>query len=78
MVTLWSAFLTAKTNVTQEAESLMVVYRTAKHLPGSEAFRQAVANYVKTVIDVEWAEMEKDAMSPEADRRVRRHLGQIL
>ena len=69
MVTLWSAFLTAKTNVTREADSLMVVYRTAKHLPGSEAFRQAVANYVKTVIDVEWAEMEKDAMSPEANRR---------
>ena len=69
MVTLWSAFLTAKTNVTREAESLMVVYRTAKHLPGSEDFRQAVTNYVKTVIDVEWAEMEKNAMSPEANRR---------
>ena len=69
MVTLWSAFLTAKTNVTREAESLMVVNRTAKHLPGSEVFRQAVVNYVKTVIDVEWAEMEKDIMSPEASRR---------
>ena len=69
IVTLWSAFLTAKTNVVQEAESLMIVYRTAKHLPGSEAFRQAVVNYVKTVIDVEWAEMGKDAMSPEASRR---------
>jgi hypothetical protein len=69
MVTLWSAFLTAKTNVTREADALMVVYRTAKNLPGSEAFRQTVARYVKTVVDVEWAEMEKDAMSPEADRR---------
>jgi len=69
MVTLWTAFLTAKTNVTREAESLMVVYRTAKHLPGSEDFRRAVTNYVKTVIDVEWAEMEKNAMSPEAGRR---------
>jgi len=66
IVTLWSAFLTAKTNVAQEAESLMIVYRTGKHLPGSEAFRQAVVNYVKTVIDVEWAEMGKDAVSPEA------------
>ena len=66
IVTLWSAFLTAKTNVAQEAESMMIVYRTAKHLPGSEAFRQAVLKYVKTVIDVEWAEMGKDAMSPEA------------
>jgi hypothetical protein len=66
IVTLWSAFLTAKTNVAQEAESMMIVYRTAKHLPDSEAFRQAVLKYVKTVIDDEWAEMGKDAMSPEA------------
>jgi hypothetical protein len=69
IVTLWSAFLTAKTTVTREAESMMIVYRTAKHLPNSEAFRQAVVKYVKTVIDVEWAEMEKDVMSLEAGRR---------
>ena len=69
IVTLWSAFLAAKTNVTREADSLMIVYRTAKHLPNSEPFRQAVASYVKTVIDVEWSEMEKGAMSPEAGQR---------
>jgi hypothetical protein len=69
IVTLWSAFLTAKTNVTREAESIMIVYRTAKHLPGSGPFCQAVTNYVKTVIDLEWAEMEKGAMSPEAAQR---------
>jgi hypothetical protein len=69
MVTLWSAFLNAKTNVTREADSMMIVYRIAKHLPRSEPFRQAVANYVKTVIDVEWEAMEKGAMSPEASQR---------
>jgi hypothetical protein len=69
IVTLWSAFLTAKTNVTREAGSMIIVYRTAKHLPGSENFRQAVTNYVKTVIQGEWAEMEKGAMSPEANQR---------
>jgi len=69
IVTLWSAFLTAKTNVTREAESMMIVHRTAKHLPGSGPFCQAVASYVKTVIDVEWSEMEKGAMSPEAGQR---------
>ncbi|PIU52812.1 MAG: hypothetical protein COS90_09575 [Deltaproteobacteria bacterium CG07_land_8_20_14_0_80_60_11] len=69
IVTLWSVFLTAKTNITREADSLMIVYRTAKHLPGSEPFRQALANYVKTVIDVEWGEMGKGAMSPEASQR---------
>jgi Protein of unknown function (DUF4239) len=69
MVTLWSAFLTAKTNVTREADAMMIVHRTAKNLQGSEAFRQAVANYVKTVIAVEWGEMQKGIMSPEADQR---------
>jgi hypothetical protein len=69
MVTLWSAFLATKTNVAREAESMMIVYRAAKHLPGSEPFRQAMASYVKTVIDVEWGEMEKEIMSPEAGRR---------
>jgi len=69
IVTLWSVFLTAKTNITREADSLMIVYRTAKHLPGSEPFRQALASYVKTVIDVEWGEMGKGAMSPEASQR---------
>jgi hypothetical protein len=69
MVTLWSAFLNAKTNVTREADSMMIVYRIAKQLPNSEPFRQAVANYVKTVIDVEWGAMEKDVMSPAAAQR---------
>jgi hypothetical protein len=69
MVTLWSAFLTTKTNVAREAESMMTVYRTGQHLPGSGPFLQAVASYVKTVIDAEWGEMEKGAMSPEAGRR---------
>jgi hypothetical protein len=69
IVTLWSAFLTAKTNVTREADSLMVVYRTAKNLPDSKAFRQALADYVKAVVEVEWAEMEKGSLSPEATRR---------
>jgi hypothetical protein len=69
IVTLWSAFLAAKTNVTREADSMLIVYRTAKHLPDSGAFRQAVASYVKTVIDLEWGEMEKGTMSPEAGRR---------
>ena len=69
IVTLWSAFLTAKMNVTREAESIMIVYRTAKHLPGSEPLRQAIASYVKAVIDGEWSEMEKGIMSPEAEQR---------
>jgi hypothetical protein len=69
MVTLWSAFLTAKNNVTWEADNMLVIYRTAKNLPGSEALRQAVVSYVKTVIEVEWEDMGKDTMSPEADRR---------
>jgi len=69
MVTLWSAFLTAKANVTREADALMIVYRTAQQLPGSQAFRQALLNYIKVVVEKEWPQMEKGSMSPEADRR---------
>ena len=39
IVTLWLAFQTAKTNVAREAESMMMVDRTAKTLPDSEALR---------------------------------------
>lgn len=69
IVTLWSAFLTAKTNVIREADAVMIVYRTAKNLPGSEPFRQSLKNYVKTVIEDEWPQMEKGSMSLEASRR---------
>ena len=69
IVTLWSAFLTAKTNVIREADSIMIVYRTAQNLPGSEPFRRALTNYVKTVIEHEWPEMERGSMSQDASRR---------
>jgi hypothetical protein len=69
MVTLWSAFLTAKTNVTREADTMMNVYRTAKNLPGSRTFRQALVSYVKAVVDHEWTSMAQGSMSPEASQR---------
>ena len=64
IVTLWSAFLTAQANVTREADSLLVAYRISKTLPNSGAFRRALADYVKGVVDDEWPSMEaRDAMS---------------
>jgi len=48
IVTLWSAFLTPKTNVNREAESVIIVLRSAKHLPNSGPFCQAVTRYFKT------------------------------
>jgi hypothetical protein len=69
MVTLWSAFLSAKADVTREADAIMIVYRTANNLPGSEPFRQAIVGYLKSVIEVEWQQMAKGAMSDEANQR---------
>ncbi|MFA5111839.1 MAG: hypothetical protein WC443_10570, partial [Desulfobaccales bacterium] len=46
----------------------MIAYRTAKNLPGSEAFRQDAVKYLKSVIDVEWPQMQLGSMSPEASR----------
>lgn len=68
IVTLWSAFLTAKADVTREADAIMSAYRTAKKLPGSEAFRQDAANYLKAVIELEFPQMEQGSMSQEAAR----------
>lgn len=69
IVTLWSTFLTAKTNVNREGDAIMNAYYISQSLPNSEAFRQALKNYVKTVLEEEWPQMEKDSMSKEAGRR---------
>ena len=68
IVTLWSAFLTAETNVTKEADNLMVAFRTSKDLQHSEGFRQSLADYVKKVVEEEWPQMQQDRMSEEANR----------
>jgi hypothetical protein len=69
IITLWSAFLTAKTDVTREADGILIVYRTARNLPDSQAFRQALVKYVKTVAEDEWPQMAKGSMSEAANRR---------
>jgi len=69
IVTLWSAYLSAQTNVSREADSLMVAFRVSKTLPNSGALRQTLMDYVKSVVADEWPAMEaQDAMSEKADR----------
>lgn len=64
IVTLWSAFLTAQTNVTREADALLVSFRISKTLPNSAAFRRSLTDYVKSVLEDEWPAMAaSDAMS---------------
>lgn len=69
IVTLWSAFLTAEANVTREADSLMIVHRLSRDLPNPQGFRQALTDYVKSVIEDEWPQMEADSLSGETQRR---------
>jgi hypothetical protein len=71
IVTLWTAYLTAESNVIREADALLVAFRISKDLPNSEPFRQALADYVKSVVDDEWSKMgESSRMSGEAGRRL--------
>lgn len=70
IVTLWSAFLRAESNVAVEADSALIAFRLSKNLPNSGDFRQALADYVKSVINDEWKEMGNDAMSEETTRRL--------
>jgi len=69
IVTLWSTFLTAKANVNREADALMVSYYTSRSLPNSQDFRRSLKDYVRTVLEDEWPQMEKDSMSQEAGQR---------
>lgn len=69
IVTLWSAFLNAKANVTREANALLTSYRIARTLPHTGAFQQATMAYVHSVIHDEWGRMEKGTMSEETSRR---------
>ncbi len=69
IVTLWSTFLSAKADVNHEADAIISAYYSSQNLPNSEAFRQALKNYVKTVIEEEWPLMERDSMSEAASRR---------
>jgi len=68
IVTLWSAYLSAQTNVALEADSLLVAFRTSKALPNSGALRQALMDYAKSVVTDEWPAMAKDAMNEKTDQ----------
>lgn len=69
IVTLWSAFLKTEANVGREADSLLIAYHLSRDLPHSEALRQALKDYVHSVVQQEWASMEGDSMSEEAQKR---------
>jgi hypothetical protein len=66
IVTLWSAYLNVQSNVAREADSLLIAHHLSRDLPNSERFRQALADYVKCVVDTEWGRMERDSMSDKA------------
>ncbi len=79
IVTLWSAYLTAEANVSREADSLLSAFRVSQGLANSQAFRRAVADYVKAVVDMEWKSMaNQSAMSGQASRRLERVWDQYL
>lgn len=68
IVTLWSAYLSAQTNVALEADSILLSFRTSKALPNSGALRQALMDYAKSVVTDEWPAMAKDVMSEKTDQ----------
>ena len=70
IVTLWTNFVAVKSNVPQEAYSLLSAYRLSQLLPNTDNFRKAIRAYVKTVQDEEWSSMRQGSMSNQADRLV--------
>jgi hypothetical protein len=68
IVTLWNNFVAVKSNVPQEAYSLLSAYRLSQSLPNSGNFRQALKTYLKTVLDDEWSSMAQGSMNDQAER----------
>lgn len=69
IVTLWSAYLSAQTNVAREANSILIAFRESKTLANSGALSQALTDYVKCVVTEEWPTMAtKSTMSEKTDR----------
>lgn len=58
IVTLWSAFLSAQANVTQEANALGMAFQLSLTLPDSGAFRRSLTNYTRSLLQDEWPTME--------------------
>ena len=77
IVTLWSAFLNAEFIAAREADALLSAHWLSKDLPKSEGFRQALAEYVKSVVEEEWPAMENFSMSPQTIRRLSRVWDQL-
>lgn len=71
IITLWGAYGSAKELVSAEAGALMVTYRLATPLPGSEGFRQSLVEYSRAVVEDEWPAMDRDLnMSERASDRL--------
>lgn len=64
IVTLWGCFVSAKNVVNAEAGAVLTTARMSVPLERSGPFRQALAVYVKSVVEDEWPAMDNgDAMS---------------
>jgi hypothetical protein len=59
MITIWGIYQNAETTVTKEAELALNMYRLSPGLPNSGHFRYLLTDYVRTVKEEEWKEMDK-------------------
>jgi hypothetical protein len=59
VVTLWGNYNDADSNVTKEAQRLLIAYHLSAMLPNGEGLRNAVRDYTAFVIDKEWDQMRQ-------------------
>jgi hypothetical protein len=59
VITLWQNYNDAEASASQEANSLVDLFRLSRGVSGSDAFRDTVTAYVRSVIDVEWEAMRQ-------------------
>jgi hypothetical protein len=79
VIAVWEKYSEAENAVAQEAGATASLFRYAEGKePEAQALRKALANYVRTAVEIEWPAMERESQSPDARAPLARSTGPLL
>src|SRR5262245_44315908 len=67
VINLWQTFSQAQRTAVIEAETVAVLYQLTESFPAAQVSRQAMTQYVQSVVQDEWPAMAKGQASPKTE-----------
>src|SRR5262245_20245793 len=67
VINLWQTFSQAQRTAAIEAETVAVLYQLTESFPAAQVSRQAMTQYVQSVVQDEWPAMAKGQASPKTE-----------